>query len=227
MSNNQAEYSVYQHIENVKNSLYRQLSAARNPSLFWPRFYYSWFFAPEKTMYNLLSNRQRLGQAIHDDEVNEYNRLRQEIKPSSHYNLVKYTRRTEDSVKYDDVKLERRNQIWKYCLAGGLFATFYLQLTRVWLIAAFLPVGLRKYYDYKFAPIEEIDNFYKYVIQRRSANNLYNENKKVTDEFAKAENYKVIERELTRSNKTLLEAVASLDRAYLDAALSEVEASKQ
>lgn len=222
-----AEYSVYQHIENIKNSLYRQLSAARNPSLFWPRFYYSWFFAHEKTMYNVLSNRQRLGTIISDDEVREFNKLRSGIKPVSPYNLVKYTRSTEDSVKFDDVKLERKNQIWKYCLAGGLFATFYLQLTRVWLLASFLPVGLRKFYDYKFAPLEEIDNFYKYVIQRRNADYLYQENKKITDEFSKAEHYRVIERELTRSNKSLLEAVSSLDRAYLDAALNEVELTGQ
>ena len=71
-----SNYLFYQHMENLKNSLYRQLSGARNSSLFWPKFYYSWFYADEKILYNILNLRQRLGVQITDCEISTYNKLR-------------------------------------------------------------------------------------------------------------------------------------------------------
>lgn len=62
------------------NSLYRQLNLASQPTfMFWPKFYYSWFFTEEKTLYNILALRQKLGPKISDNEINEYNQIRVSI----------------------------------------------------------------------------------------------------------------------------------------------------
>ena len=72
-------YQFYMHIEDLKNSLYRQLSGARQSNLFWPKFYYSWFYADEKTLYNMLNLRQKLGKEITDKEIASYNTIRVNI----------------------------------------------------------------------------------------------------------------------------------------------------
>lgn len=69
-------YAFYLHIEDLKNSVFRQLYSASRPGLFWPRFYYSWFYADEKTYYNMLNLRQRLGVEINNDEITQYNKIR-------------------------------------------------------------------------------------------------------------------------------------------------------
>ncbi len=69
-------YAFYLHFENLKNSLYRQLSGARQSSIFWPKFYYSWFYTDEKVLYNILNLRQKLGLEITDNEISTYNKLR-------------------------------------------------------------------------------------------------------------------------------------------------------
>ena len=71
-----SNYNFYLHIENLKNSLYRQLSSARQSSLFWPKFYYSWFYADEKTLFNILNLRQKLGLEITENEITTYNHMR-------------------------------------------------------------------------------------------------------------------------------------------------------
>jgi hypothetical protein len=63
-------------MENLKNSLYRQLSGARQKCLSWPRFYYSWFYTEEKILYNILNLRQKLGTEISDNEISTYNEMR-------------------------------------------------------------------------------------------------------------------------------------------------------
>jgi hypothetical protein len=71
-----SNYAFYLHIENLKNSLYRQLSGARQSNIFWPKFYYSWFYSDEKVLYNILNLRQKLGLEINDSEISAYNKLR-------------------------------------------------------------------------------------------------------------------------------------------------------
>ena len=71
-----SNYTFYLHIENLKNSLYRQLSGARQYSLFWPKFYYTWFYTEEKILYNILNLRQKLGLVITDEEISLYNHQR-------------------------------------------------------------------------------------------------------------------------------------------------------
>lgn len=68
-----SNYTFYLHMENLKNSLYRQLSGARQYSLFWPKFYYTWFYTDEKILYNILNLRQKLGVEITDEEISSYN----------------------------------------------------------------------------------------------------------------------------------------------------------
>jgi hypothetical protein len=60
-------------MENKKNKLYRQLSNAR---IGYTRFYYSWFYTDEKTRYNILNLRQKLGRVIIDKEFEEFNKIR-------------------------------------------------------------------------------------------------------------------------------------------------------
>ncbi len=69
-------YAFYLHMENLKNSLYRQLSGARQSGIFWPKFYYSWFYADEKTLYNIVNLRQKLGVNISEQEITSYNKSR-------------------------------------------------------------------------------------------------------------------------------------------------------
>ncbi len=71
-----SNYTFYLHMENLKNSLYRQLSGARQNNIFWPKFYYSWFYTEEKILYNILNLRQKLGTEIKDDEISTYNQMR-------------------------------------------------------------------------------------------------------------------------------------------------------
>jgi len=70
-------FPFYVHNDNEINSVYRQLNRASQPTfMFWPKFYYSWFFTEEKTLYNILSLRQKLGPKIDDSEICEYNKIR-------------------------------------------------------------------------------------------------------------------------------------------------------
>ena len=71
-----SNYTFYLHMENLKNSLYRQLSGARQTGLFWPKFYYSWFYTDEKILYNILNLRQKLGTEITNDEFSSYSKIR-------------------------------------------------------------------------------------------------------------------------------------------------------
>jgi hypothetical protein len=80
-------YAFYLYTEDLKNSLYRQLSSARQRGVFWPRFYYNWFYADEKTLYNMLNLRQKLGTEIADVEINSYNEIRVSNKLKSNYYL--------------------------------------------------------------------------------------------------------------------------------------------
>ena len=66
-------YALYLHFENLKNSLYRQMYGARNGYF---KIIYSWFYTNERTQFNLLTLRQKLGTDINDDEINQYNTIR-------------------------------------------------------------------------------------------------------------------------------------------------------
>ena len=69
-------FKFFSRIDIMKNTLYRQLSAAEASSLFWPKFYYSWFYVDERTLYNIVTLRQRLGSKIEDRDIEAYNQMR-------------------------------------------------------------------------------------------------------------------------------------------------------
>lgn len=69
-------YNFYLYMDDLKNTLYRQHSSARQSGLFWPKFYYNWFYADERSLYNILSLRQKLGTQISNGEIESYNLIR-------------------------------------------------------------------------------------------------------------------------------------------------------
>lgn len=218
-----SEYSFYAHYENIKNSLYRQLSNARTSKLFLPKFYYNWFYSKERQHYNNLILRQKLGPIISDTEISEYNKLRKEFVQKSSFIIVKKQEKTDDNTVYDNIYLKREKiSIMPFVLGIGCTSYFYLKLSRYWFLYALIPVCLIKYSDYKFQSIEELESFYNYVSERREANRLYSDNKYKIDGFKSLNinNFSLIKKELENSNKSLEEAYYDLQVAYLKNAIS-------
>jgi hypothetical protein len=213
-------YKFYVHFENLKNSLYRQLSNARKSHLFIPNFYYNWFYVQEKQEYNNLIKRQRIGITIEDKEIHEYNQIKKNFGLSSKFKIVKHSSATENGVIYDDIQLKRGYYPIMPLIGFGLFSHFYLQLSRYWLAGSLIPILLLMHHDSKFTAKEEIESFYNYVIERRDANTLYKKNKNILDNFQDKESLKIIKNELTNSNKSLEEAINQLNLCYLNAARS-------
>ncbi len=217
MSGNDS-YSFYLHFENLKNSLYRQLSNARKSKLLIPNFYYNWFYVAERQEYNNLYKRQQLGLSISDKEIDEFNEIKKNFKPYSCFKLTKVQKRTDDGIPFDDVCLERKHYPIYPLIGLGLFSHFYLQLSRYWLAVPLLPIALLYRRDKKFQPKEEIESFYNYLIERREANELYKMQKDILSAFSDKDSLKVITNELRNSNKSLEEAMMDLSVCYLNAA---------
>lgn len=70
------KYSFYQYMDFLKNTLHRQLSSAEQSSFYFPRFYYSWFYVDERTLYNITCLKQRLGPNINQKDIDAYNHMR-------------------------------------------------------------------------------------------------------------------------------------------------------
>ena len=211
-------YNFYVHFENLKNSLYRQLSNARQGHLLIPNFYYNWFYVQEKQEYNNLIKRQKIGINIEDKEVHEYNRIKKNFGFASKFKIVKQSSTTENGVVYDNIKLKREYYPIMPLIGFGLFSHFYLQLSRYWLVGCLTPLLLIMHHDSKFTAKEELESFYNYVIERREANSLYKKNKTILDNFEDKDSLKIIKNELTNSNKSLEEAINQLNICYLNAA---------
>lgn len=171
-------YSLY---ENLKNRSYRELSGSRSKSLFWPSYYYHWFYTVEQVNYSNLVKRQHLGNKISQEEIDEYNHIRSKISPNTSYQISKFEAKTCENEVYDNVYLKRKNTYFKHCFALSLFAYYYLQLTRWWFVFSFAPVAILKYTDKKFAPLEEINNFYNFLIEKRESTKVYEENKEIIE----------------------------------------------
>ena len=91
----------------------------------------------------------------------------------------------------------------------------------LWMIGSFLPPVLIKVSDRNNVPFTEIENFYKYVDERRKAEFIFKKNKEVTDNI-KNYNPDIFERlkkDLEITNKTLWDVIADTDEMYLTAAL--------
>jgi hypothetical protein len=214
--------SFYVHYENLKNQVYRQLSGAGTPGLFWPRYYFNWFYSNEQVNYMNLVKRQRLGLKISDEEIVEYNKIRENITPKSRYVVGKSTARTLDGTPYDSLVLRRENHFFYKCVGLGFFYYYYLQLSKYWFVIAFAPYLLINYYDRKFIPVEEYGNFYNYVEERRNATIFYAANKNKIDEKIKANpEFSAVVNELNRSHKSFEEAMGDVYNQYLVSAQNE------
>lgn len=69
-------HAYYAYIDSLKNTVYRHLSSAATPGMFWPKFYYTWFYTDERTLFNILSLKQKLGPKIEKNNVESYNMIR-------------------------------------------------------------------------------------------------------------------------------------------------------
>lgn len=75
--------------------------------------------------------------------------------------------------------------------------------------------------DRRFVPYAELENFYKYLYERRKSNELYkSDGDNVSKQLAAVDNesFTRIKNELLRSNRTLYEVVQDLDEMYLKGA---------
>jgi Mg/Co/Ni transporter MgtE len=92
---------------------------------------------------------------------------------------------------------------------------------RAWIFGAFVPPMLIKFTDWRFTDYTELENFYKYVDERRKGEYIEKLNSgNVNKALAGADNSAVVELkdELIRNNKTIYDVVNDLDAAYLKAA---------
>ncbi len=223
LESSEREASFYSHMEYLKNTLYREVSGARPSGFFWPVYYYYWFYSAEKTKYTSLVNRQKLGRFISNDEVKEYNTIRAELKPSSRYVVKKRRVKTLEGSRFDFIFLGRTTYYLPQCFAVGLFAHYYLQLSRYWLGFCFLPALMMWYYDRKFSPIDELDNFYNFVEQKRNCEEIFVEHKKsIASKLESNPEYKKVVMELTNTGKTLEEAMSDIYNSYLVSAENEI-----
>lgn len=224
MEDNKTRSSFYVYYENLKNQLYRQVSGSREGGFFWPSYYYNWFYTQEKTIFSSLRGRQQLGPNISNEEINEYNTIRDKLSPYSKFLIVKEKGKTPEGCEFDQITLKRKNNYLNHCLGLGLFSVVYLQLTHYWFFFSFIPIAVLKYHDSKFMPYEEYNNFFSYVQEKRSADDLYHSHKKTFSELinSSATNKKVAQ-ELENTGKSLEEAVQDIYNDYLNAVNVEVK----
>ena len=215
--------SFYSTMEYLKNNLYREVSGARPSGIFWPAYYYYWFYSQEKTKYTALVNRQKLGRFITDTEVKEYNTIRAELKPTSRYIIKKRRVKTLEGARFDLISVNRATYYLPQLFSIGIFAHFYLQLSRYWLGFCFLPAFVTWFYDRKFVPIDELDNFYNFVEQKRNCEELFSEHKKsFSSKLDSNPEYKKVVMELSNTGKSLEEAMSDIYTSYLAAAENEL-----
>ena len=69
-------FQFYAYIDTLKNTVHRHLSSAATSNIFWPKFYFSWFYTDERSLYNVLCLKQRLGPSIDKKDLDSYNLMR-------------------------------------------------------------------------------------------------------------------------------------------------------
>jgi hypothetical protein len=128
-----------------------------------------------------------------------------------------------EKVQYNEVKLKRR-KFNRYILASVLFGLFMVRVvrySRFWYFGAFAPAILMKITDSRLTDYSEIENFYKYVDERRRGEYLQKLNSaSVSKAISTTDNSAVIELkdELSKHNKTVYDVTADLEAAYLNGA---------
>jgi hypothetical protein len=102
--------------------------------------------------------------------------------------------------------------------------TRYLKMPNWWIAACFIPNLLLHYSDRRFVPYSEIENFYKYVYERRKAETYYkNEKEEVQNLLNQFNSIELndLKNELERTNRTLYEVRQNIDEMYLGAAINK------
>lgn len=104
-------------------------------------------------------------------------------------------------------------------LLAGFVGCRVLMMSPLWYIGAFVPLGLLKIHDYKNAPYSELENFYRYALDVKSAKERFNTQKdSIIKELKKidAMKFNEISNQLKQSEITLYEVVNDLDKQYLE-----------
>jgi hypothetical protein len=128
-----------------------------------------------------------------------------------------------EKVQYNDVKLKRKH-FKKYLILSALFGLYMVNVvkySRYWYFGAFVPALLIKVTDLRYLNYTEIENFYKYVDERRKGEHLEKLNSNnVTKSLAGADNNLVLElkNDLLGTNKTVYDVTNDIDAIYLKAA---------
>lgn len=98
-----------------------------------------------------------------------------------------------------------------------------LKLPNWWMAASFIPSLIIHISDRHFPPYAELENFYKYVYERRKAETFYKDEKEQIENSLNkisSPELKSLKSELERTNRTLYEVVQNVDEIYLDAAIN-------
>lgn len=94
-----------------------------------------------------------------------------------------------------------------------------LKMSPIWYISAFIPLVLLKINDIKHFPYSEVENFYRYALEVKSAKQRYsNDREVIVGDLKKYDNEKFdqIQNQLKKSQISLIEAVNHLDNQYLE-----------
>ncbi len=91
----------------------------------------------------------------------------------------------------------------------------------LWMIGSFVPPFIIKLTDKNNVPFTEIENFYKYIDERRKAEFIYKKNQEVTNDIKKynPDIFEQVKKDLEITNKTVWDVIADTDEMYLAAAM--------
>lgn len=131
------------------------------------------------------------------------------------------------TVDFTDVTWKRKNNLHLILAPFALIGiSRALKLPNWWIAASFLPSLILHFSDRHFPPYSELENFYKYVYERRKAESFYKTEKEQMENSWKEINTQELndlKAELERTNRTLYEVVQNVDEMYLDAAINSVK----
>jgi len=111
--------------------------------------------------------------------------------------------------------------MWKLFIMSalvGFVGKRFFKMSNVWIYTCYIPLALLYVNDKKNAPLDEIENFYKYALELRKTQALYNSSKEaVVEALSKVDSTYVetIKKDLSKSNKTLFEVVCGIDAELL------------
>lgn len=108
-----------------------------------------------------------------------------------------------------------------FSLGFGVVCRNVYLMSRYWYAACLLPGMLVCYMDKKYFPNEEIENFYRYVLERRKAQDAFSMNGNDFENFSVKlkKNSKDFLNQLNSSKKTMYDVFQEVDEALLNEAV--------